>query len=161
MNKCLQDVKRPAPAVAKTAETNKYFPDKLMMKLDRDEVKAMRDEFFPTLLPVADEADSSEEQGSWCSCQLFHRLTSMGMSIWRRSSLRISLTRTWREKTENSHGTRRKPQIPSYKLNRVPPFRPVKNLAYCSSLDLVIALRRAQHCTSAVQVVDCVCADYH
>ena len=48
-----------------------------------------------------------------------------------------------------------------YKLNRVPPFRPVKNLAYCSSLDLVIALRRAQHCTFAVQVVDCVCANYH
>jgi len=57
MNKCLQDVKRPVPAVAKTAETDKYFPDKLMMKLDRDEVKTMRDEFFPTLLPVADEAD--------------------------------------------------------------------------------------------------------
>ena len=26
-------------------ETDKYSPDKIMMKLDRDEVKAMRDEF--------------------------------------------------------------------------------------------------------------------
>ena len=72
-------------------ETDKYSPDKIMMKLDRDEVKAMRDEFdefFPTgielpnflwLMKCAIDVPP-EEQGELVlgSYQLFHEIDING-----------------------------------------------------------------------------------
>lgn len=150
-------------------ETDKYSPDKIMMKLDRDEVKAMRDEFdefFPTgielpnflwLMKCAIDVPP-EEQGELVlgSYQLFHEIDINGdehmeWAEFTQYIIDAVMGQQQREKKDDreltpseimelaeSHKSRR------YKLSNVTDRSlhsgPVKNIAYCSSLDLVMVI---------------------